>query len=129
MAKISTFFGAMLIGLGIASYFGSGMSSATALIPVPFGLLLLGMGSWAQRAPHKTGTAMHIAAAVGLLGLVAPLSRVIPTLASGGEMGFAFWINVAMALICAVFTVLAVRSFIAASKARKAGQANASMAK
>ena len=41
MAKTTIIFGVLLVLLGLGSYFGTGRTSLTALIPAGFGLILL----------------------------------------------------------------------------------------
>ena len=88
MANVAVSFGAVLIVLGIAGYFGSSMVSLTALIPAAFGLVLLVVGVIA-RDPEKRKHAMHVAAMVGVLGFLGSargLGNLIPLLcrARGG---------------------------------------------
>jgi hypothetical protein len=64
MSTVTVAFGAIMLILGIASYFGTGSVSLTALIPAAFGLLLLILGVIA-RDPGKRKHAMHFAAMVG----------------------------------------------------------------
>lgn len=118
MAKTTMGFGAALIAIGMIGYLAGGMSSVTGLIPAFFGLALLGLGWWATRGKEKT--AMHIAAVVGAVGALAPLSRIVPALAGGGELGLAFWTNVLMFVVCGAFVALCVKSFVDARKARAA---------
>ena len=105
---------------------GSRKAKLTAFIPSAFGLLLIFAGIIA-RDEKKRKHAMHIAAAVGLLGFAFPLGRVIVKvvradpekpfnpLADGGQL--------AMSAICGVFVALCVKSFINARKARKQAEA------
>lgn len=116
MSRTTIGFGIALIVAGLGGYLLGGASSFTALIPALFGLTLVGLGWWAGRGSEKT--AMHIAAVVGLIGTLAPLSRIIPGLASGGELGVAFWSNIAMFVISGAFFALCVKSFVDARRAR-----------
>lgn len=118
MAKTSMIFGAALIAIGMIGYLAGGASSVTGLIPAFFGVALLGLGWWATKGKEKT--AMHIAAVVAALGAIAPLSRILPGLAGGGELGLAFWTNVIMFVVCGVFLALCIKSFMDARKARAA---------
>jgi hypothetical protein len=118
MARTTTGFGIALIVVGLGGYLLGGASSFTALIPALFGLVLAGLGWWATRGSEKT--AMHIASVVGLVGTLAPLSRIVPGLTAGGELGIAFWSNVAMFLVSGVFFALCVKSFVDARRARAA---------
>ena len=58
------------------------MQSWTALIPAIFGIPIL-LASLLARNPEKLKLGMHIAAVFGLLGFLAPLGRIIPTVAKG----------------------------------------------
>jgi hypothetical protein len=115
---------------GLGQYFGTGEArSITVWIPswVGTALIVCGLlalkGSWLKHA-------MHAAAMIGLLGLLAALSRVIPKLIAlgrGEELQSphveSFHSQVAMAVLCGVFVVVCVRSFIAARKRRKLREA------
>lgn len=108
--------GALLIILGLLGYFAGGMVSVTALIPAFIGLPLL-LSSLIAKKKLKLG--MHLAAVFGLLGFLAPLGRIIPTMAKGEfELGFATISMILMVLICGAFTVLCIQSFRAARRAR-----------
>lgn len=118
MARVAIGFGAALIAIGVGSYVIGGASSFTALIPALFGLALVGLGWWGTRGSEKT--AMHIAAVVGLVGALAPLSRLIPSLTAGGELGLAFWSNAAMFVVSGAFFALCLKSFVDVRRARAA---------
>ena len=92
----------------------------TALIPAFLGLplaLVSAVGLKESLRKH----AMHLASIFGLLGLLAPLGRIIPALARG-EFGFdlAGTSMVLMALLSGIFFVLCFKSFLDARKARLA---------
>ena len=121
MANVAVGFGAVLIVLGIAGYFGSGMVSLTALIPAAFGLVLLILGVIA-RDPEKRKHAMHVAAMIGVLGFLGSargLGNLIP-LVSGQEVARpgAVIAQSIMAILMLIFTWLCVRSFINARRNR-----------
>ena len=63
---------------------------------------------------------MHIAVLFSLLGTLAGLGRVGMSAAKGAFSGPAPLLVALMTVICLFFTVLAVRSFVAARKAREA---------
>jgi hypothetical protein len=118
MSNIAVAFGALLMVLGIAGYFGSNMVSLTALIPTAFGLVLLIMGVIA-RDPGKRKHAMHGAAMVGLLGFAGSVSGLVKVIS--GDLGprpNAAIAQAVMAVMMAIFVVLCVRSFI---NARRSG--------
>jgi uncharacterized membrane protein len=107
------------IGYGLAP----APRSPTALIPMFVGLPILISGVLAQN-PARRKTAMHIAAGIGMLGLLASAGRAIPTwlkLVRGEEVNLlALSMVTAMAVVCAGFVVRCVQSFIAARRARNA---------
>ena len=115
--------GAVLILLGIVGYFASGTSSFTAFIPSVFGILLSACGQLAKN-PDRTKTFMHIAALLAVLGILGSLQGVpqAVSLLSGAEVArpAAAISRAVMALVLTVFLVAAVRSFLAARKARAA---------
>ena len=99
----------------------------TALIPAGFGIGLLICGFLAlneARLKH----AMHGAAMIGLLGFLAGAGRGGMNLgkffAGDPELNMRSFVFVwLMAIICAVFVALCIRSFINARKAREAAEA------
>ena len=118
MANIAVGFGALMMVLGIAGYFGSNMASLTALIPTAFGLLLLILGVIA-RDPGKRKHAMHFAAMVGLLGFAGSVSGLMKVVT--GDLGprpNAAIAQAVMAVLMLIFVALCVRSFI---NARRSG--------
>jgi len=125
MRQVTFLFAAILILLGVGLYVGSGAASVTALIPSFFGI---GFGICALLAttPARRKHTMHVAAVLALLG-VGGSARGIPdalTLLGGGsvERPAAAWGQLTMLLLCLVFLVLAIRSFINARRARVAAE-------
>ena len=120
MPSITLLCGTLLIALGAAGY---GLQDAdprslTALIPAAFGVAFLVLGLLATR-DNLRKHAMHIAAALGLLGVLAGLGRLLPKAFSGElTMGLATVCISLMVLICAVFVGLCVNSFIQARRRR-----------
>ncbi len=123
MTKITIGLGLVLFAVGLGGYFGTGRESVTALIPAFFGLplLLLGLAALNQRLRK---TAMHIAAVIGLLGFAGTVSGLmkLPVLLTGGELArpAAVAVQAAMAIVCFVFVLLCVWSFIRARRASAA---------
>ncbi len=112
----------ILIALGAFGYFGYELlgatkQSITALIPAFVGIPML-IGGLVANKSVKIG--IHIAVLFSFLGALAGLGRLIP----GSIKGSIDWAKpssffiLAMTLICLFYTVMAVRSFIAARKAR-----------
>ena len=128
MRAVTALLALVLIVLGTGLYLGSGRESVTALIPAFFGGAFAVCAALATNA-HRRKHAMHAAAVLALLG-AGGSARGIPdalTLLGGGsvERPAAAWGQVGMMLLCIAFLVLAVRSFVAARRARKADDAPA----
>jgi hypothetical protein len=112
--------GVLLILIGITGYvYGltTGGGSLTALIPAVVGLILTILGYLAKSKENLRMHLMHAAVIVGLLGFLASLGNFIRT-------GFKFEAsapvisNTAMALVCLIFVILCVKSFIDARRSR-----------
>ena len=119
MPRIAIAFGLVLIALGVGSYWGTGRASVTALIPAFFGLPLLLAGVLALD-DRKRKHAMHAAVVIALLGLAGTGVGLLklPALLTGGELErpAAVAVQSAMAVVCLVFLLLSVRSFIKARR-------------
>jgi len=70
---------------------------------------------------HLRMHAMHGAVLVALLGAFGSLGRLIPSLIKGGGQPVAQISQGLTAVLCAIFVYLCVQSFMAARKAREAG--------
>jgi hypothetical protein len=105
VGPITIVFGAVLVLLGLGGYFGSDTQSMTALIPAFFGVPLALLGLLALKDSLRKH-AMHLAAMVGLLGFLGAAGSLINKL------------QALMAIVCAVFVGLCVRSFIQARRSR-----------
>jgi hypothetical protein len=117
MANYSIWFGRLLILVGIIGYaygMATGHGSLTALIPAAFGLIIMILGHVAARSASPK-TAMHIAILFGLLGFILPAIRLVSK-ASELTMSVAVLSQVAMAVICLLFVILGIRSFVAARR-------------
>jgi hypothetical protein len=118
--------GLLLTALGVGFYVGSlgtEKESITALIPAAVGLPLVVLG-WLARQERFLKHAMHAAAALGLIGFLAALGRLVPGLVRAGvDVTNPAQVAVAlMALICGVFVGLCVRSFMVARRNRARSQ-------
>jgi len=105
-----------LVLIGIVGYaFGlyQGAASPTALIPAAFGILMMVFGHVAVAKENLRKHLMHAAVLVALLGFLMTAGRLIWK-ASSFTLSAATLSQAAMAVVCLVFVVLAVRSFIAA---------------
>lgn len=115
MAKITIAYGAIFILMGLYGYFGISSESITALIPAFFGIPLLVLG-WLGLNEKYLKHAMHGAAVLTLLGFAGTVGGLIKffKMLGGAEMErpAAVTIQTIMAILCLVFLVLAVKSFI-----------------
>jgi hypothetical protein len=121
VAAVAMVFGALLVLLGVVGYAVADPKSWTALIPALFGAALVGLGALARKE-HLRKHAMHAAALVGLVGCVVPAVRALPELGalfSGtAKNPPAVVSQLVMALLCAGFVGLCVKSFVDARRAR-----------
>ena len=115
---------AILIVLGVAFFVATGRYAPTALIPAFFGVVLGILGILANTENNKRRMLfMHIAVTIGLLGFLFPGFRaagdIIKLLRNQTVLAqIAMWEELAMAVICLIFVLVCVRSFIAARRAR-----------
>ena len=127
MARAAILFGILLIALGLVGYFspatwgevGEKGTSPTALIPAGFGAVLLICGLIVEFAPHTRKHVMHLAAVVGLLGAaggVMPLTRGPLDLEKASARS-----GILMIVLCGLFVILCIRSFVLARIARSEG--------
>ena len=121
MPTLSFVSGIILLITGISGYFGVEPHSPTALIPAAIGVILMIVGKLAFDET-KLKNSMHIAAVKALLGLIGSLMRLIPT-AISGKMTAACPFLLITFIVCLIFLIFAVRSFIEARKARENKQA------
>ena len=114
----------LLVAVGVGGFALSERHAPTSLIPAVAGLLLGACGGLALARPAWTKHAMHAAAALALLGLLASAGRLGSVLASGNVPdALAFSSQVAMATLCAAFVVMCVLWFVGNRKARRAAGA------
>jgi hypothetical protein len=112
--------GLALILVGIAGYVWGildNRASLTALIPAVFGLVIALFGTVAKSNESLRKHLMHGALLVALVGLVIPAYRL---LSMGGQLSLtpAVVSQAAMALICLIFLILGIQSFV---NARRSG--------
>ena len=110
--------GLVLMVLGIASYWLTGRTSVTALIPAFFGVVFV-LLAYVARNEAARKHAMHIAVALGLLGLLGVLARAVPAVADGQIGRPAVIAQLLTAAVLAYYVYLGVQSFIAARRARR----------
>lgn len=125
MAKVTIIFGVLLIVLGLAGYFGTGSARPTALIPAWFGVAL-GVGGFLAISPSegRRKIFMHINVTIGLIGCVGAFIVGVQGYGHARSLGedpdyIAFAAKIAMGMILLTYTILCVRSFIEARRARQ----------
>jgi uncharacterized membrane protein HdeD (DUF308 family) len=125
LAKLTIAFGVLLGIIGAGYFVGPGSTHPTALIPVWFGcaLVVCGILSLTENARRRM-LWMHIAVTIGLFGFLFPGFMAIKewVAAHGGPLAHpaAVQEQAIMSFVCLVFTLLCVRSFIAARRSRTA---------
>jgi hypothetical protein len=122
MPKLSIAFGIILIILGLYAYFGISSESITALIPAFVGVPMLILG-WLGLNEKYLKHTMHVAAVLMLLGFGGTVGGLIKFFRMFGgeefERASAITVQAIMSLLCLVFLIFAVKSFIDARRIRK----------
>jgi hypothetical protein len=115
--------GVVLCAIGLFGYFNSASEtpSPTALIPAAFGAVFIVLGIVAHKAGARK-QAMHAAAAVGLIGFLLAGGRGFMKLgqAASDDLSISRPVRMVllMAIVCLIYVILCVRSFIAARRNR-----------
>ncbi len=129
MARLTIFFGIVLILLGVLTYMGTGSKAPTSLIPVAFGVLLAIFGALARTLDMKKRMLwMHTAVAVGLLGFALTIGRG-PASFIRMQMGTQFarpiavYETTAMCVLLFAYVLFCVQWFVSRRRARIQGQA------
>ena len=122
MPRVAMLFGVIFIILGLVAYFGISSESITALIPAFLGLPMLILG-WVAQNEKYLKHAMHGAAVLALLGFGGTVGGLIKFFRMiGGEQferGSAITVQAIMALLCLIFLIFAIRSFIETRKMKR----------
>ena len=121
MAKLTVVFGVVLVAVSAAFWFAGGRLEMAALHPAGVGLVLVLSGLLANTENVKQRMLwMHIAVTFGLIGFLITGIRAGLTLLRGtvAVNPIAFDERVVVAVVCFVYVVLCVRSFIAARRTR-----------
>jgi hypothetical protein len=129
MAKLAMVFGVLIALVGVTGYVETHFWHA--FIPVVLGLLLILLGFLASTDdPKRRMLAMHIAVTIGLLGFLGTIPGLIamggylsghaPAAVAGVQVGhkLAAEVQSVTSILCLIFVLLCVRSFIAARRAR-----------
>jgi hypothetical protein len=123
MAKLTIGFGIVLIVLGVWAFVITGSVHPTALIPMWAGFLFVLFGALAHSPDAKRRMLwMHAAVTVGLLLFLGTARAIVDEIRMLRGVHFPFPVAVeekaATSVLCLVFVVACVRSFIAARKQR-----------
>jgi fluoride ion exporter CrcB/FEX len=124
MSLISIACGVLLILIGVIGYgYGimKGGASPTALIPAFIGLILAILGFVGKSKPDLRKHLMHGAVIIGLLGFLGTASsfiKIFSVFSGTAERPAAVIAQFLTAIVCLVFVILCVKSFIDARKAR-----------
>ena len=120
MPSISIASGLLLIIIGVAGYvYGmmDGRASLTALIPALFGLILVVLGAVSRAKENLRKHLMHAAVTVGLIGFLMTAGRLVMNL-SRLVLNAATIAQIAMAVVCLIFVLLCIKSFVDARRNR-----------
>lgn len=125
MAKLTIVFGLLLIAVGVTGYVVTGSAHPTALIPSGAGVLFVLFGVLANSEDAKKRMLwMHIAVTLALLLFLGTIPADIDVIRLSRGAQFPHPVAVVekatMSLLCLLFVLLSVRSFIAARRNRLA---------
>lgn len=116
--------GLLLTGLGLLAYFAFATAEErhwTALFPTFWGVPIMGCAIASLLTRRIRKHAMHLVAVLALLGVLAPMGRLIPTsLKNGFSIDAKSVTMIGMSVVCAVLLFFTVVSFINARRERKA---------
>ena len=122
MSSVSIACGILLILIGIIGYgYGltTGGASPTALIPAGLGLILAVLGFIGQSKENLRKHLMHAAVLVGLIGFVGTASsflKIASVINGTADRPAAVIAQFATAIVCLVFVILCVKSFVDARR-------------
>jgi Kef-type K+ transport system membrane component KefB len=112
--------GIVLILIGVAGYvygMSSGHASPTALIPAAFGILIAIFSAIGRAKENLRMHMMHVAVLIGLIGLIIPAYRLLSNVGNL-SLTAAVISQLAMVIVCLIFVILSVQSFLNARKDR-----------
>lgn len=125
MARLTILFGVLLIVLGIVCFIYTGSAHPTSLIPAGLGVLFGVFGMLANSPdPKKRMIWMHISVTIALLAFLGTIPADIDAwrLSKGVEFPHPVAVveKAAMSLLCLVYVLFCIRSFINARRERTA---------
>lgn len=123
--KLSINIGILLTLLGILSYILTDFVSITALIPAFFGIVFAGLGFWGKNSESMRKHTMHASLLLALLGLAGSFSGLLALIGAFSgimpeRMGAVVSQSI-MAVLCILFLIAGIKSFVDARKARQEG--------
>jgi hypothetical protein len=123
MAKLTIAFGTILILLGIIGYVATGSEHPTALIPSVLGLFFIFFGVMANSDDSKKRMLwMHISVTVALVAFLSMITSDIDVvrISRGATVPYPAAVEekAAMSLLCLLYVLFCVRSFISARRSR-----------
>lgn len=121
MARLTIVFGLALVALGVAFWVITGMDHFTPLIPSIFGTLITLCGVVVLIKPTLRKHVMHVSVLIALLGMAGAGMRIPKALESDGITGTKTIEMMLMLIICAIYLVLGIKSFVDARRNRVAG--------
>lgn len=116
MSVVTQLVGFILLMLGIGTWLATGAEEFTALIPAFLGLPILLLGILADRNERARKHALHTALLLALIGLAGTLPTALGIGAMGDANDAAVIESLLTAVVCAVYLVAGVRSFVAARR-------------
>ncbi len=119
MAATTRLVGLILTILGIVTFYGTGQTSKTALIPSALGVVLI-LLAWVARNESARRHVMHAAMVIALLGIGGTGARLVPGIAAGTlDFGrVAVWSQFVTVALLVWYLVKGIQSFKAARLAR-----------
>jgi hypothetical protein len=123
MAKVTLVFAALLIILGVVSYFGTGSLHPTALIPAWIGVAL-GVGGLLAMNPGRRKLFMHINVTIGLIGFLGGAITALQGYGHARSLGIdpdyiAMAAKLTLAGLMLIYLNLCIRSFLAARRPKE----------
>jgi hypothetical protein len=123
MARLTLYFGVLLMGIGIYFFIATGSTHPTPLIASGFGLVLVICGLLAYSGDAaKRKLYMHVAVTIGLFGFLFPgfisMKDLVKAHADQRLVAHPAAVHeqLLMSILCLIFVLLCVRSFIAARR-------------
>lgn len=117
MAKLTIVFGILLMALAVIGFVSTGSTHPTALIPAGLGLLFILFGVMANASDSKKRMLwMHISVTIALLAFLGTIPADIDSLRLSRGVEFphpaAVLEKAAMSLLCLIYVLFCIRSFI-----------------